>query len=132
MMGLLHVQTGGGGLAKLLKKFETVGGVSGGHWFLSMLIYSSSFEDLVNRGSWLPGQAGKIFNLGYTLKLFKDWSSLQAPTAQDIRECIQATSDLVGVLKRSLSATQEEGEESVAEGPVPSLPEYPLAEVLAL
>jgi len=59
------------GLEDLMQAFSTVSGNSGGTWFLTSLIYSSSYDDMMARMAAEPSQAGAIFNDSFVKPLLK-------------------------------------------------------------
>jgi len=61
----------GVGLEDLMQAFPTLSGNSGGTWFLTSLIYSSSYDDMIARMAKEPARAGAIFNDSFVKPLLE-------------------------------------------------------------
>jgi len=97
VVGFLNVKasTSGGGLTELFQKFDIIAGNSGGTWFYNSLVYSKSFQEIVQNSAAFPEYAGTLYNTDFQVRWLAYWRP-QA-TGHDISNCGTLKDDVKGM-----------------------------------
>merc|ERR1712194_669037 len=115
VVGFLNVKasTSGGRLTELFQKFDIIAGTSGGAWFYNYLVYSKSFQDIVQNAAAFPEYAGTLYNTDFQVRWLAYWRP--QPTGHSIFNCLTLKKDVNG-LDDALHALPKELHKSEVEG----------------
>jgi len=97
VVGFLNVKasTSGGRLTELFQKFDIIAGTSGGAWFYNSLVYSKSFQDIVQNAAAFPEYAGTLYNTDFQVRWLAYWRP--QPTGHSIFNCLTLKKDVKGM-----------------------------------
>ena len=97
VVGFLNVKasTSGGRLTELFQKFDIIAGTSGGAWLYNYLVYSKSFQDIVQNAAAFPEYAGTLYNTDFQVRWLAYWRP--QPTGHSIFNCLTLKKDVKGM-----------------------------------